>query len=71
MSNYPNNHVYESNCLNCQDDLYSNTDYKDFCDDTCKYEHLNHIQRLEAEAKKRKEEEEKKSKEKKSYKKES
>ena len=62
MNNYPENHLYESNCLNCKDDLYSYTEYKQFCDEWCKYEHNNHIQRLEAEAKKRKEEEEKKQK---------
>lgn len=57
-----NNDVYESNCDNCGEDLYSYTHFKYFCNDWCRYEHHNAIQRRKADEKRKKEEEEKKQK---------
>lgn len=64
-----NENLYESECLNCGDDLYSYTEFKSFCNDWCKYEHNNAIQRRKADEKRKKEEEQKKQKKQKIHKK--
>lgn len=55
-----NDDVYESNCMNCGEDLYSYTHFKSYCDSQCRYQHKNAIQQRKEDANRQKEVEQKK-----------